>query len=80
MVPFSEADSDRFFGRDIEVQELLERLRLHPFVTVIGPSGSGPWQNEEMRAAIDRRGSESGGRRLPFPGGADSALACTVDG
>ena len=41
MVPFSEADSDRFFGRDQEVQELLERLRLHPFLTVIGPSGSG---------------------------------------
>ena len=41
MVPFSEADSDRFFGRDREVQELLERLRLHPFLTVIGPSGSG---------------------------------------
>jgi len=41
MVPFSEADSDRFFGRDREVQELLERLRLHPFMTVIGPSGSG---------------------------------------
>jgi WD40 repeat protein len=41
MVPFSEEDSDRFFGRDGEIQELLERLRLHPFVTVIGPSGSG---------------------------------------
>ncbi len=41
MVPFSEADSARFFGRDEEVRELLERLRLHPFVTVIGPSGSG---------------------------------------
>jgi hypothetical protein len=41
MVPFSEADSSRFFGRDKEVQKLLERLRLHPFLTVIGPSGSG---------------------------------------
>lgn len=41
MVPFSEANSDRFFGRDQEVQELLNRLRLHPFITVIGPSGSG---------------------------------------
>ena len=41
MVPFSEADSDRFFGRDSEAQEILERLRLHPFLTVIGPSGSG---------------------------------------
>jgi hypothetical protein len=27
----------------------------------IGPSGAGPWQNEEMRAAIDRRVRESGG-------------------
>ncbi len=28
-------------GRDQEVQELVECLRLHPFRTVIGPSGSG---------------------------------------
>jgi formylglycine-generating enzyme required for sulfatase activity len=41
MAPFREADSVRFFGREREVRELLERLRLHPFVTVIGPSGSG---------------------------------------
>ena len=41
MVPFGEADSNRFFGRDREAQELVERLRLHPFLTVIGPSGSG---------------------------------------
>jgi WD40 repeat protein len=41
MVPFSENDSDRFFGREQEIQDLLERLRLHPFVTVIGSSGSG---------------------------------------
>ena len=41
MVPFSEADSDRFFGRDREVEELLQSLRLHRFLAVIGPSGSG---------------------------------------
>jgi len=41
MIPFSEIDSDRFFGREDEIQELLESLRLHPFLTVIGPSGSG---------------------------------------
>ncbi|MBV9386845.1 MAG: TIR domain-containing protein [Chroococcidiopsidaceae cyanobacterium CP_BM_ER_R8_30] len=41
MVPFSEDMSDRFFGRDKEVKELIERLRLHPFIAVIGPSGSG---------------------------------------
>jgi WD40 repeat protein len=41
MVPFSEADSERFFGRDREVKEALELLRLYPFLAVIGPSGSG---------------------------------------
>ena len=35
-VSLSEADSDRFYGRDDEVQEALERLRLHPFLAVIG--------------------------------------------
>jgi hypothetical protein len=41
MIPFSENDGGRFFGRDGEIEELLGRLRLHPFLTVIGPSGSG---------------------------------------
>jgi len=41
MVPFSEAESDRFFGREQEVREAVERLHLHPFLTIIGPSGSG---------------------------------------
>ncbi len=41
MVSFEEGDSKRFFGRSEEVQKLLHQLRLHPFLTVIGPSGSG---------------------------------------
>ena len=41
MSPFLEEDSDRFFGRDREVDELLQRLRLRRFLAVIGPSGSG---------------------------------------
>jgi hypothetical protein len=41
MVPYSEADRNRFFGRDQEVESLLQQLRLHPFLAVIGPSGSG---------------------------------------
>ncbi len=41
MVPFGVEDSERFFGRDRETEELIERLRLNPFITVIGPSGSG---------------------------------------
>ncbi|HSF29898.1 MAG TPA: TIR domain-containing protein, partial [Candidatus Tectomicrobia bacterium] len=41
MMPFREADSSRFFGRTREVQEMLQRLHLDPFLAVIGPSGSG---------------------------------------
>lgn len=41
MEPFTEANCDRFFGRTPEIEELIERLRLHPFISVIGPSGSG---------------------------------------
>jgi hypothetical protein len=41
MKPFGLSDCNRFFGRDQEIENLLERLRLHPFITVIGPSGSG---------------------------------------
>ncbi len=41
MIPFSENDEGRFFGRDGEIEELLGRLHSHPFRTVIGPSGSG---------------------------------------
>jgi ABC-type protease/lipase transport system fused ATPase/permease subunit len=41
MVPFGENDSGKFYGRDTERKDLLERLRLHPFLAVIGPSGSG---------------------------------------
>jgi len=41
MSPFTEAQSDCFFGRTDEVEETVQRLRLHPFLAVIGPSGSG---------------------------------------
>jgi len=41
MLPYTEADSALFYGRNAEVQEMLERLRVHPFLTIIGPSGSG---------------------------------------
>jgi hypothetical protein len=41
MKEFREDDEQRFFGRDEEIEDLLGRLHLHPFLTVIGPSGSG---------------------------------------
>ena len=33
----------------------------------VGPSGLGPWQNEEMRSAIDRRVADSAGRLRVIP-------------
>jgi WD40 repeat protein len=41
MEPFGEADSRFFFGRDEEIEEVTQRLRLHPLLVIIGPSGSG---------------------------------------
>ena len=38
---FDEEHADFFFGRDADVQRLLERLKDHRFLAVIGPSGSG---------------------------------------
>jgi WD40 repeat protein len=40
MVPFAEGQG-LFFGRETETRELLDRLHGHPFLAVIGPSGSG---------------------------------------
>lgn len=41
MRAFREQDATHFYGREAEIEELLQRLRRHPFVAVIGPSGSG---------------------------------------
>ena len=41
MTPFREEESEFFFGRTADIERLLHKLRQHPFVTVIGPSGSG---------------------------------------
>lgn len=38
---FQESDSEEFFGRDDLVQRLVETLRQHRLVAVVGPSGSG---------------------------------------
>ena len=41
MRPFTQEDKDLFFGREREVASLVRRMRQHPFLAVIGPSGSG---------------------------------------
>lgn len=41
MVSFRELEKEQFFGRDEEIEELVERLRSYPLAVVIGASGSG---------------------------------------
>ena len=38
---FSEKDAGLFFGRERELEELLNRLHTQPFVAIVGPSGAG---------------------------------------
>ena len=39
--PFDEEDAEFFFGRDGDIQRLLEKLKRSRFLAVVGPSGSG---------------------------------------
>ncbi len=39
--PFDEAHAAAFVGRESDIAELLERVREHRFLAVVGPSGSG---------------------------------------
>ncbi|HRW06289.1 MAG TPA: CHAT domain-containing protein [Caldilineaceae bacterium] len=41
MRPFTTEQADKFFGRDQEIDDAVHRLAQHPFLAVVGPSGSG---------------------------------------
>lgn len=41
MVPFSAGDARFFYGREAEIQQMVQHLRGQRFLLVIGPSGSG---------------------------------------
>ncbi|MBP7961650.1 MAG: TIR domain-containing protein [Caldilineaceae bacterium] len=41
MRPFTTEQAAAFYGRDAEIADAVDRLRRRPFLTVIGPSGSG---------------------------------------
>lgn len=41
LTPFTYEDSKLFFGRDKDIQQLLELLRTSRFLAVVGPSGAG---------------------------------------
>jgi formylglycine-generating enzyme required for sulfatase activity/tRNA A-37 threonylcarbamoyl transferase component Bud32 len=55
---FSEADTLDFFGRDAEVDALVERLRSEALVPVVGPSGVG--KSSLLRAGLVPRLREGG--------------------
>lgn len=65
---FSRADADRFFGREREVQECVNRLRVESLLAIVGPSGAGkssfvqagilPVLSEHYRVAVIRPGSQ----------------------
>ena len=50
LVTFQEADADRFFGRDQDVLRVVARIREHPLVGVVGPSGVG--KSSFVRAGV----------------------------
>src|SRR5207302_7019045 len=53
LIAFGPEDAARYFGRDAVVADLIERLRGHPFVAVIGASGSG--KSSVLRAGVGPR-------------------------
>jgi WD40 repeat protein len=48
--PFDEAHAEFFFGRDADIQRLLEKLKTARFLSVLGPSGSG--KSSVVRAGL----------------------------
>jgi WD40 repeat protein/DNA-binding winged helix-turn-helix (wHTH) protein len=55
--PFNEADADRFFGREREIEALWDKVRHQKLLAVIGPSGVG--KTSLLRAGlIPRRPAE----------------------
>jgi serine/threonine protein kinase/tetratricopeptide (TPR) repeat protein len=50
LAAFQEADADRFFGRDRDIDQVVTELRSRPLLTVVGPSGAG--KSSLVRAGV----------------------------
>ncbi|MET0903473.1 MAG: protein kinase, partial [Acidimicrobiales bacterium] len=50
LLPFTAGDAERFFGREEVVDQIVTRLRRHPFLAVVGASGSG--KSSVLRAGV----------------------------
>jgi WD40 repeat protein len=80
LLAFQETDGDRFFGRDLQINELWEKFRsLHEqesaarLLTIYGPSGSG-------KSSLARAGLIPELARQPLPGGERARVAVLVPG
>lgn len=58
LLPFTERHAALFFGRDAEIDALVERLRGSPLIAVVGPSGAG--KSSLVRAGVVPRLHEQG--------------------
>ncbi|GAA3971380.1 hypothetical protein GCM10022384_22910 [Streptomyces marokkonensis] len=70
---FETADDGLFFGRDHLVGDLLEMTRKHPFVALVGPSGSG-------KSSLLRAGLVPALRRLPEDDGRPATIRICTPG
>ncbi|AIS02510.1 PD40 domain-containing protein [Streptomyces glaucescens] len=61
---FEPGDADVFFGRDQLIESLLDMVRSHRSVVVLGPSGSG--KSSLLRAGLIPRLSEGAGLETPL--------------
>jgi WD40 repeat protein/class 3 adenylate cyclase len=73
LLPFGTADADRYFGRQPVVDHLLARLQAHPFMAVIGASGSG--KSSLLQAGVGSRWPSGADVVTP---GADPTLVADV--
>jgi serine/threonine protein kinase len=79
LAAFQEADADRFFGRDRDVEQIVGELRSRPLVAVVGPSGAG--KSSLVRAGVIpalKRSGEGWDAHVVRPGRAPLAALAGV--
>jgi WD40 repeat protein/serine/threonine protein kinase/energy-coupling factor transporter ATP-binding protein EcfA2 len=79
LAAFQEADADRFFGRDRDIDQVVTELRSRPLVAVVGPSGAG--KSSLVRAGVIpalKRSGEGWDAHVVRPGRAPLATLAGV--
>ena len=75
LLSFTADDAERFFGREHVVDDITARLRSHPFLAVVGASGSG--KSSVLRAGV---APHLGGTDVVTPGAEPLNALEAVDG